>query len=107
MKVGDEYMSDICFWTTVKRNLPHLSYIFRKSETLGTEFKTVTCSVTDRVQPKTSPFSTRHLILLNYKGVSQLSQPILLSFSYLNSARQNLVIELCRAIEILNGFFVI
>ena len=51
---------------------------------------------TDVVQLKTPPFSTRHLILVNYKVLSQLSQPIFLSFSYLNSARHNLVIELCR-----------
>ena len=39
-------MSAIRFRTTVKGNLPHLSYIFRKSEPLGTEFKTIACSVT-------------------------------------------------------------
>ena len=32
----------------------------------------------DGVQPKTPPFSTRNLIRVNYKVVSQLSQPILL-----------------------------
>ena len=46
----------------------------------------------DVVQPKTYPFSTRHLILVNYKVLIQSSQPISLSFSYLYSARQNLVI---------------
>ena len=46
MKVGDESMSAIRFWTTAKGNLPHLSYIFRKPEQLGTYFKTVTCYVT-------------------------------------------------------------
>ena len=54
----------------------------------------------DRVQPKTPPFSTRNLIWVNYKVVSPLSQPILLSFLYLNSARHNLVIILCRALKI-------
>ena len=39
-------MSAICFQTTAKGNLPHLSYIFRKPEPLITEFKTVACSVT-------------------------------------------------------------
>ena len=39
-------MSAILFWTTEKGNLPHLSYIFRKPEPLGTEFNTVACSVT-------------------------------------------------------------
>ena len=36
LKVGDESMSAIWFWTTAKVNLPHLSYIFRKPEPLGT-----------------------------------------------------------------------
>ena len=39
-------MSAIRFRTTTKENLPHLSYIFRKPEQLGTYFKTVTCYVT-------------------------------------------------------------
>ena len=39
-------MSAIRFRTTAKGNLPHLSYIFRKTEPLGTEFNTVACSVT-------------------------------------------------------------
>ena len=46
MKVGDELMSAIRFRITVKGNLPHLSYILRKPEPLGTKFKTVACSVT-------------------------------------------------------------
>ena len=46
LKVGDEFMSEIRFQTTAKGNLPHLSYIFRKAEPLGTEFKTVACSIT-------------------------------------------------------------
>ena len=46
-------------------------------------------------QPKTSPFSTRHLIWVNYEVLSQLFQPRALLFSYLNSARHNSVIELC------------
>ena len=46
LKVGDESMSEIRFRTTEKGNLPHLSYIFRKPEPLGTKFKTVVCSVT-------------------------------------------------------------
>ena len=46
LKVGDESMSAIRFRTTAKGNLPHLSYIFRKPEPLGTKFKTVVCSVT-------------------------------------------------------------
>ena len=50
----------------------------------------------DVVQPKTSPFSTCHLIWVNYKVLSELSQPISLSNSHLNSARHNLVIEFCR-----------
>ena len=36
---------------------------------------------------------------MNYKVVSQLYQPIFLSFSYLNSAQHNLVIEVCCALK--------
>ena len=39
-------MSAIRFQTTAKGNLPHLSYIFRKPDPLGTKFKTVACSAT-------------------------------------------------------------
>ena len=46
LKVGGDSMSSIHFWTTSKGNLPHLSYILRKLDPLGIEFKTVTCSVT-------------------------------------------------------------
>ena len=45
LKVGDESMSTIIFGAMAKGNLPHLSYIFRKPEPLGTEFKTVACSI--------------------------------------------------------------
>ena len=41
LKVGDESMSVTRFRTTAKGNLPHLSYIFRKPEPLGTKFNTV------------------------------------------------------------------
>ena len=47
-------------------------------------------------------FSTRHLIRVNYKVVSQLSQPIFRTFSYLNSVRYSLVIEFCRVQKYLN-----
>ena len=46
LKVGDESMSVMRFQTTEKGNLSHLSYIFRKTEPLGEEFKTVACSIT-------------------------------------------------------------
>ena len=46
LKVGDESMIGIRFRTKAKDNLPHLSYILRNPEPLGTEFKTVACSVT-------------------------------------------------------------
>ena len=46
LKVGYESMSAIDFLTTVKEDLPHLSYIFRKPEPLGTEFNTFEFSVT-------------------------------------------------------------
>ena len=45
LKVGDESTSVIRFRTTAKGNLPHLSNFSRKPEPLGTEFKTVVCSV--------------------------------------------------------------
>ena len=40
-KVGDESMSAIRFCKTLKGDLLHLSYIFRKPEALGADFKTV------------------------------------------------------------------
>ena len=46
LKFGDESMSAICFRTTAQGNLPHLSYIFRNPEPLGTEFKIVVFYVT-------------------------------------------------------------
>ena len=46
LKVGYESMSVIRFWTMVKGNLPHLSYIIRNPYPLGTEFKTIACCVT-------------------------------------------------------------
>ena len=46
MKVGDESMSAIIFQTMAEGNLPNLSYILRKTDPLGTEFKTVYCSIT-------------------------------------------------------------
>ena len=52
--------------------------------------------VIDGVQAKTSPFSTRDIIWVNYQVIRQLFQLIFLSFSYLNSARQISVIKLCR-----------
>ena len=52
--------------------------------------------VSDGVHPKTSLFSTRHLIWVNYKFISQLFQLIYISFLYSNSVRHFLGIELCR-----------
>ena len=46
MKVEDESMSAISFRTTAKGGLPHLSYIFRIPEPLGTYFNTVACYIT-------------------------------------------------------------
>ena len=45
-----------------------------------------------------STFSTRTLIWANQKTLSQLSQPIFLSFSCRNSPWHNSVFELCRGI---------
>ena len=43
-KKKDESTSVICFRTTPKRDLPHYLYIFRKTETLGSEMKNVSSS---------------------------------------------------------------
>ena len=56
LKVGDDSMSAIRFWTTAKWDLPHLSYIFRNPEPLGTDFNTVACYVT---AGSTNPGGTR------------------------------------------------
>ena len=39
MKVGDESMSAVHFWTTAEGDLPCLSYILCKTEPLVEEFK--------------------------------------------------------------------
>ena len=41
LKVRDEFMSAMQFLRTLKKNLPHLYYIFRNLELLGMEFKKV------------------------------------------------------------------
>ena len=46
LKIGDESMSAIRFWTTTKGNLHHLYYIFLNMEPLGEEFKKVSCPFT-------------------------------------------------------------
>jgi hypothetical protein len=45
-KVLDESMSAWCPQTTKTGGLPHLSFILRKPEPLGTEFKDIACTVT-------------------------------------------------------------
>ena len=45
LKVGGYSMSAIRFWTTEKGGLPHLSYIFSKTEPLETDVNTVSCSI--------------------------------------------------------------
>ena len=44
VKTVDESMSVIRFRTTPKGDLPHYSYIFRKTEPLCIEIKNVACS---------------------------------------------------------------
>ena len=44
--VGDESMSAIHFWSTVKEGLPHLYYILRNPEPVGTELNYLVRSVT-------------------------------------------------------------
>ena len=46
LKFRDDSTSVIQFHTTLKGDLPQFSYILRKPEPLGTEFKTVACSIT-------------------------------------------------------------
>ena len=46
LKFRYKSMSTIQFHTTPKGKLTHLSYILRKPELLGKDFKTVACSVT-------------------------------------------------------------
>ena len=46
MKTMDESMSAFRPQTRATGNLPHLSFILRKPENLGTEFKVVACPVT-------------------------------------------------------------
>ena len=46
LDVGDDSMIAIRFQTTVKGDLPHLSYILRKTKPLGVELNTIVCSVT-------------------------------------------------------------
>ena len=46
LKVGDESMSVILFWTIEKGDLPKLSYILRKPDPLGKYFNKVACSIT-------------------------------------------------------------
>ena len=46
LKVEDEFMIEIRFRTIENGNLPHLSYIFCNPDPLGSEFNTLTCSVT-------------------------------------------------------------
>ena len=46
LKIGDELTSAISFMKTTKGNLAHLSYILRKLDPPGTEFKTLACSIT-------------------------------------------------------------
>jgi hypothetical protein len=47
-KVLDESMSAWCPQTTPTGGLPHLSFILRRQEPLGTEFKTIACTVTGK-----------------------------------------------------------
>jgi hypothetical protein len=50
-KVLDESMSAWCPQTTKTGGLPHLSFILRKPEPLGTEFKVIACAVTGMLLP--------------------------------------------------------
>ena len=47
-KVFDESMSAFCPQSTKRGDLPNISYIKRKPEPLGTEFKVTCCSKTGK-----------------------------------------------------------
>ena len=64
-------------------------------------FLTIPLVMLDLVQPKTSTFSTFAIILVHYKFLHQLYQPIFGLFSNLNSSLHNLVIGLCSALKII------
>ena len=87
-----QYITSFCVYIPI--HLRRIHFVFPSAES----WRWSIILSKDGVQPKTPPFSTRHLIWVNYKVVSQWSQPILLSITYLNGARHNLVIELCRAL---------
>jgi hypothetical protein len=53
-KVLDESMSAFRPRTTPKGGLPHLSFILRKPEPLGTEFKVIACAVTGKLPSKST-----------------------------------------------------
>ena len=73
LKVGDDSMSVIRFRTTAKGNLPHLSYIFRKQEPLGTDFKKVACSATGAllyIESHRGKEETKHRNYQQYLGAT-------------------------------------
>ena len=53
------------------------------------------------VSSQDTHFSIRDFILVHYKVVHSFSHPILSLFSHLNSALQNLVMKLCRALKMI------
>ena len=59
----------------------------------------------DRVQPRTSNFSSQGIIWVKHQVVSQLSQLNFLLSSYLNRARHNSGIELYRELKLNLRFY--
>jgi hypothetical protein len=55
-KVLDESMSAFKPRTSKTGGLPHLSFILRKPEPLGTEFKTIACAVTGKKSAMVASF---------------------------------------------------
>ena len=66
VKVLDETMSAFCPQTTKTGNLPHLSYIMRKPEPLGTEFKTCAAAKLGEFHYNMLSISTIILYILIY-----------------------------------------
>ena len=71
---------NISFWVSTSYIIND-NYIGRSNGTLYPCFPSK--DIRNGFQPKTSPFSTRHPIWVNYKILIQLSQPISLLFTYL------------------------
>ena len=82
-----------------QKNKIHMRKFWGKQGKVNVWIPKIVDDYNRRFQPKTFPFSTHDIIWVNYQFISQRSQIIFLSFSYLNSARQISIIELCRELS--------